>query len=248
MAGRSRRVRAKSGDIRAAASPIRAARRELGSEGLLPGREAKLRAYIRQAEAETRRGELIDKWRPWAGTPETHEKHNALPMRRRASSLHRLERLGKITSDERAGGEEIAMIVEQLQRAASVSAQSLEERVDCSGSGRDHLVESLRRVRLEVAYRTWRLALPQPKRMLIDMVLTDGSWLVIAARHRVGWRRARASLIQCLRLWQSIKEVVWKTLDERDLNDAHKRLGQGTIEMLRPKAPRQAEAELTNGA
>jgi hypothetical protein len=135
------------------------------------------------------------------GTPETHAKIDSTPERRRQSPLHRMERLGKITADERAAAEEIAGVIERIGRSGSIRSASLETRVDYANSARDTLVETLRCVRVEVAYRAWRQAIPGPKAMVLDMILTNQSFVRLAQQHGLHWRTARKRLITALRMW-----------------------------------------------
>src|SRR4051812_41998021 len=86
-------------------------------------------ALHRREESERRHEAMIARWRHKnEGTPETHEKANALPERRRQSPLHRMERLGKISADERAAAGENAGGGERLPRAGTIRAGSLENR------------------------------------------------------------------------------------------------------------------------
>lgn len=220
-AERSAMVRANAAR-RLAALPQRAER---------PTAEQRLAAALhRREESEARREAMILRWRHKnEGTPETHDKVNAVPERRRQSPLQRMERLGKISADERAAAEEIAGVVERIGRAGSIRSVSLETRVDYANSARDHLVESLKRVRLEVAYRAWRQAIPGPRAMVLDMILTNQSFVRLARKHGMQWRTARKRLITALRMWPEMTAAARRDVDREDVEALYTRLGAGTL-------------------
>lgn len=149
--------------------------------------------------------------------------------RKSASSMARLHDKGFITGDEWAAAQEIALVAEMIERSVSVRGASLESRVDSSGSARDVLVERLHMVRMEKAYTKWRMRLPMPKRMVIDMVLSDRELFVIARVHRVGWPRAKRLLKAALGEWASVRADVWRDVDERDVLARYARLGCGEL-------------------
>ncbi len=187
-------------------------------------------ALQRREEAERRHEAMIARWRHKnEGTPETHEKANALPERRRQSPLHRMERLGKISADERAAAEEIAGVAERIRRAGSIRSASLETRIDFANSGRDQLVESLGRIRLEVAYRAWREAIPQPRAMVLDMIMTNQSFVQLARAHGMQWRTARKRLITALRMWPEMAATARRDVDREDVEAVYARLGAGEL-------------------
>lgn len=192
-------------------------------------------ALRRREESEARREAVIERWRhKQDGTPETHEKIAALPDRRRQSPLHRMERLGKISADERAAAEQIASVIERIGRAAAIRSVSLETRVDHAGSGRDHLVESLARVRLEVAYRAWRDAIPEPKAMVLDMVTSNRSFVEQARKYGLQWRTARKRLITALRLWPGMMAAARREVERADVDEIYRRIGALTPSTLPP--------------
>jgi hypothetical protein len=187
-------------------------------------------ALHRREESERRHEAMVARWRHKnEGTPETHEKATALPERRRQSPLHRMERLGKISADERAAAEEIAGVAERIRRAGSIRSVSLETRVDFANSGRDQLVESLKRIRLEVAYRAWCEAIPRPRAMVLDMVLSDQSFVQLARAHGMQWRTARKRLITALRMWPEMAAAVRRDVDREDVEAVYARLGAGEL-------------------
>ncbi|HEX7694601.1 MAG TPA: hypothetical protein VF409_08930 [Sphingomonas sp.] len=221
----------KAGDrlttVRASAARRLAA---LPPRGDRPDAAARLAVAVRRREeSELQREAMIARWRHKNdGTPETHEKIAALPDRRRQSPLYRMERLGKISADERAAAEQIAGVIERIGRAAAIRSVSLETRVDHAGSGRDHLVESLARVRLEVAYRAWRDAIPEPKAMVLDMVTSNRSFVEQARKYGLQWRTARKRLIAALRLWPSMMAAARREVERDDVDEIYRRIGSPT--------------------
>lgn len=245
--GRRRGNRNNDPRTRAGSDPVRQAKAALAGDGspMPPGREAKLRALVRKAEKDVERDRLAVKWSfKNEGTPETHEAIDRVPSRRRQSSLQRMHEMGRITLEELSAGEEIANVIESIERAVSVRCASLEARVDFAASGRDTLVESLGRIRMEVAYRAWRQAIPIPRRMVLDMILSTASYVAIGKRYRVGSRLARKRLVTALRLWSDVKAVVWRDVDRSSVADLYARLGEGTLMAPRPKA----QPAITEGA
>lgn len=182
-----------------------------------------------QAENERTRGEDIV-------TPETLAqgglaKGNA-PDQSRAQTYYRKSRSalaymrerGTLTDDQFGSAMEIASVAEMIERSAGRSSASMEAKVDCSGSARDALNESLYRVRAEGAYTEWRSKLPLPRRMVIDMVTQDAGLTQIAAEHNMGWPRARDILLAALDAWPEIIAKYVKRIDVDDLERAHARL------------------------
>jgi hypothetical protein len=199
-------------------------------DGLPDAADRLAAALQRREEAERRHEAMIARWRHKnEGTPETHEKANALPERRRQSPLHRMERLGKISADERAAAEEIAGVAERIRRAGSIRSASLETRIDFANSGRDQLVESLGRIRLEVAYRAWREAIPQPRTMVLDMIMTNQSFVQLARAHGMQWRTARKRLITALRMWPEMAAAARRDVDREGVEAVYARLGAGEL-------------------
>ena len=103
-----------------------------------------------------------------------------------------MEERGEITADQRAWATEIAMVVEGIEAGVDVRAASYEMRVDNDRGGRDQVLEGIVRVRRHVAYTEWRAGLPDPKRLVLDMIAGEGmSYNAAARRYRVGWRKAK---------------------------------------------------------
>jgi len=110
-----------------------------------------------------------------------------------------------------------------------VRGASLEARVDNSGAGRDILIEQIGLVRIEMAYTRWRLQLPVPRRMFLDMVTSGQPLFRTARRYGMGWPRASRLLIKALDRWIDLREKMVREVDERDVENAHKRVGGGVI-------------------
>ena len=116
-----------------------------------------------------------------------------------------------------------------IERAVSLRGARLEPRVDCGGSARDMLTERLSQVRLEMTYNRWRDRLPMPRRMVIDMVISDRDLVATARVHNVPWREARRRLIAALDLWLELREAVWREIDADDAGRAYRQLGEGRL-------------------
>jgi len=120
--------------------------------------------------------------------------------------------------------QEIAQVAEAIERAVSIRCASIEARVDNSGSGRDFIRERLHIVRMEQAYTRWRMMLPMPKRLVIDMVLTERALVATARVHGVPWRKARNYLIDALDRWEEVKGHVWRCVDTDDVLRVEQRI------------------------
>lgn len=138
------------------------------------------------------------------GTFQTH----ANASRTRQGPLARLFEAGHISRDELAWATEIAMAAEAIERDVAVRVVSYEMRIDCSASGRNEVAESIMAVRMQVAYGHWRRWLPDPKRMILDMIVGDPkAFSTIAKEYGVHKRRTRALLISCLQMWPDALEA-----------------------------------------
>lgn len=144
--------------------------------------------------------------------------------RRSTSSLLRLNQRGVITDDQLAAAHEIALIPERLASDVTARGSSYGARVDCEGSNRDFGFESLSRVRIERAYSVWRLRLPLPRRLVLDMVTEDYQLAAIAKRHHTGWRRAIVVLKDALDLWHELKREAYDAINQDDLDEARRRI------------------------
>ena len=144
--------------------------------------------------------------------------------RKSRSALAYMRERGSLTDDQYGSAMEIASVAEMIESSVASSGASMEARVDCSGSARDALNESLYRVRAEGAYTEWRSKLPLPRRMVIDMVTRDAGLSAIAAAHNMGWPKARRILVEALKDWPGIMAKYCKRIDQAELDRAHERL------------------------
>lgn len=145
-------------------------------------------------------------------------------VRKTRSALEYMRQQGSLTDEQYYSAQRIAQIAEMIEKQVSLGCASMEARVDCSGSARDALNESLYRVRAEAAYTEWRAKLPLPRRMVIDMVTQDAGLSRIASEHNMGWPKARRILTEALDRWPEIVARIVKQIDAEDLAAQHARL------------------------
>lgn len=136
---------------------------------------------------------------------------------------------GSITEEQFEASVQIARVAEMIGRSGSVRSASLEARVDCSGAAKDMLIERLSHAQLEVAYNRWRIHLPVPRRMVIDLAIGSISINTAARLYRIRKTKARSYLIDALNRWINVHDHVRKTIDEDDLKSAQFRAGGGFI-------------------
>lgn len=195
----------------------------------------------RQAKLDEQLAKRLDadalnaKWSHKQGTPETLERINRIPRRQRQSPLVRMYHSGKISIDELAAAEQIASVIEMIQRAVAPKTSNLEARVDCSGAAKDVLAEGLNRIRMETAYRLWRDQLPVPRQMILEMIQTNQPYTQTARKFGVNWRTARKRLITSLQNWMVIFEDVQKNVSAADVLDIYWKLGEGVLLAPPPK-------------
>lgn len=213
---------------------------QTATEALIAALERRAENERLAAMSEAEREALAARWsHKNEGTPETHEKFNAVPQRRRDWPLARMVRLGTIDADELASAHEIASVAEMIERQVGIGAASLEARVDHSASARDALVESLGRVRMEVAYTSWRAAIMEPRRMILDMLLTNVSYVELARINGLHWRTAKKRLIHALRIWPSHK-IAARAVDREEVEEVYRRIGEGILLQPKPKTEEPA--------
>jgi len=200
-----------------------------------------MRRQLVSAKAELRSAELQERYGHRPGTPETYAAIEAIAPNRLQWPIRRMHEGGGINDDQLLAAEEIASIAEMIESAVSVRGASFEARVDQSGSGSAALVEHFTRVRLEIIYSRWRLRLPTPKRLVLDMVLTNQALTATARSYGTPWRAARKVLIDSLDRWSNIKEHVWSSVDAEEVEAAHQRVGGGTLVLPRPRARQRNE-------
>jgi hypothetical protein len=181
-----------------------------------PGRAAAERR-LRKQRAET----LADWKHKNEGTPETHERAS----RRNQGALAQLYKSGAIDAEQLASAEEIAQIHDRIGADVAVRTASLETRVDLGPRHYDTLHdERIGQVRREMAYSSWRDALPAPAPVLDMLTGERAGFTIVAARYRMHNRKAKRLLIHALDLWPEMLGRVCKLVDERDLLIAHARL------------------------
>jgi hypothetical protein len=204
------------------------------TDELISRLERRWEAEKKQQDQKIAQDALQVRWAHKAGTPETHERIEIIPSRRRQHPLERMHQQGKVSDDEMNAAWDIQNVREMLDRAMSISSASLEARVDCSGSARDALVESLGRVRIEVTYSLWRRQLTHPA-MILQMICSNLSYAAVAKHYAIDFRKVRKMLISALRLWNSIRLDVKRTLKSDDVREVYGKLGQGTLVAPRPR-------------
>lgn len=201
-----------------------------------------IRIQIEHAKRDHARELLMDQYGHKRGTPETYAKIDAIPANRRQSPIDRMYESGQITIEQQAAATEIAVVAEAIERMAGVRGASLEARVDNEGASRDVLLETLSRIRLEATYTAWRNQLPMPRRMYLDMILTNRSLVATARVYGAPWRPTRARLLRALDRWHDLKEITWRTVDEGDVQRIYAKLGEGILLPPRPKIDAREDA------
>jgi len=190
---------------------------------------AELRLRLERARLAVYQAELVDQYGHRAGTPETYAKINAVDPGKRQNPVARMFEDGQLTEEQFDAANQIAAVVEAIERIVSVRGASLEARVDCSGAARDLLIESLALIRLDVIYSAWRNRLPTPKRLVIDMLTANRSLVATARVHRVNWRKARKWMLSALDRWIEIREQHWHAIGEDDVQAIYAKLGCGVL-------------------
>lgn len=148
------------------------------------------------------------------GTCETH----ANAAKTRQGALARLFESGAIDREQLEWAAEISAVAESIERDVSVRTASMEARVDASGRFGVALIEGVRWVRLQMAYTRWRLFLPMPKRLVLDMIVGDPIGFTVAARrYGVHNRRAKKLLIQAIDRWPDCVEWACNQVDRDDI-------------------------------
>jgi hypothetical protein len=131
------------------------------------------------------------------GTPETWEHAE----KTHTDCLVQLERNGSIDKEQLEWAAQIANVYRSLESDVAIKVASLEARVDQSRRA-TAAVEGVRRVRLHLAYGYWRDQLPDPKQMILDMIVGDPiGYTVAAKRYGVHNRKAKRLLIAAIDSW-----------------------------------------------
>lgn len=202
-----------------------------------------MRQSLSDAQRDVARLQLLFDHGHKQGTPETYAQMDLIPTNRRQSPIDRMYESGQITIEQQNAANEIASVAEAIESSVGVRGASLEARVDNSGAGRDALVEHFSRVRMEIAYTAWRDRLPMPRRMYLDMVLTNRSLVATARVYGVAWRPARKRLIEALDRWSDIKEATFRNVDQEDVERVYAKLGGGILISPEPKPERFHDVE-----
>lgn len=162
---------------------------------------------------------------------ETGTKAKAV-RRRSISSLVRMHQTGRLDNAQYEAAIRIARVAERIERDVGIRGSAGEHRVDCSSTSRDVLVEYLGQVRDEATYNRWRLRIPLPRRMILDMIMVDRPLATTARMYGKRWedrpgRKGGCTLfIDALDLWIDLRERIGQSIDERDLSVAHARLAR----------------------
>ncbi len=177
-------------------------------------------AQLKSEEANLQKARLsiAERWSHKAeGTVQTHEYAS-----RRGDPLTRLFIAGHIDRDQLTAAEEINEVFEGIERDVAVRVVGYEARVDRTRSGAVNgslrHIETVRRVRMEVAYSWWRTRLPRPCSAVLEMLVGDQlSFSTVALRHGMHKRRARRLLIDALDLWPEALKRAELVVDEASL-------------------------------
>lgn len=153
------------------------------------------------------------------GTPETHEAAGT-----HHDALNQLKANGTIDAEQKEAADEIANVYRSIEADVGIKVASLEARVDSSPRRAAMVAEGVYRVRMHLAYRYWRYALPAPKQLVLDMIVGDPiGYTVAARRYRVHNRKAKRLLIEALDRWQLCVDQAFDIVDDgviRRLNEA----------------------------
>jgi hypothetical protein len=176
------------------------------------------------AEAE-RHGDYVERF-------VTHVETNTKAQTKRNNLVTPLDRMfedGQLTAEQHQAVGEIQLICESIQRSAGMRGASFKARVDNEGAGRDALIESLGRVRLEVLYSKWRKQLPMPRQMYLDIIVTGHALKASSRSHNHPWRKTRKRMIDALDRWNALRERTWSNVDRDDVEVVYRKLGCGVL-------------------
>lgn len=149
------------------------------------------------------------------------DRSQATVKRRKSSSgLVRLHENGRITDEQFKASMKIAIVMEYIQRDASIKSSSIQARVDNSSGNRNNLLEGIERIRDEVTFSHWRRRLPTPKRLILDMLTVDRPLAATARVYRLSWARARMALVDALDLWIQLRDDADRLVDEDEVKSA----------------------------
>lgn len=153
-------------------------------------------------------------------TPETL----AHAERHHVDSLVQMERNGTIDREQLEWAAEIANVHRSIESDVTIGNASLEARVDCSGRG-PMVQEGIRRVRLHMAYTSWRELLPAPKQLVLDMIVGDRIGYTVAARRYGLWKgRAKRYLLEALDRWPECVTAAYRSISDEDIRSLQESL------------------------
>lgn len=156
---------------------------------------------------------LAAKWSHKQGTPETLEHAS----RTHQGALAQLHLNGTIDAEQLEWAAQIANVHRSIESDVAVVIASLEARVDQSRST-NLAGESIRRVRLHHAYTIWRDELPQPKGLVLDMLVGEPvGYTVAAKRYRVHNRTARQRLLHAIDRWPECVSLAYRIVTEQEV-------------------------------
>lgn len=142
-------------------------------------------------------------------------------VRRGISSLVRMHGNGTLTNDQYGAAMRIQRVAERIGRDVSTRSANLEGWVDNSSGPKGMLSERLSQVHDEMAYSKWRLTLPMPRQMILDMILVDRPLSRTARLYRMDWPRAKRLFLASLDKWGEIYQGIHVT--RQDVDNAHAR-------------------------
>lgn len=219
------------------ASPAAKTVAKVRSEAVMVSRSSWAQRHPALAAEERRlRDRRLDLPKRWShkaqGTPETHEHHRTKPE----GALARMHLSGAISADQLAWGVAIAETYARIGADAHVKTASLETRIDASRNGDGTFYEKLELVWREVAFTRWRKALDRPAKrkaptqhaapggnaaIVLEMIVEDVGYTVVAKRRCIGNLKAKRMLIDALDLWARELCEVSREIDPATLAAAH---------------------------
>lgn len=162
--------------------------------------------------------QLAERWsHKGKATAQTMEAANSTHQ----GALAQLHANGTIDAEQLEWAAEIANVHRSIESDVAMSVASLEARVDNSGRGRGKVIESIKRVRLHLAYGLWREDLPAPKGLVLDMIVGDSiGYTVAAKRYRVHNRKAKRLLIEAIDRWPVWVDRIYRMYSDEQIDEA----------------------------
>lgn len=134
---------------------------------------------------------------------------------------------GGLTPEQFRAAEEIVAVIELIRSDVGCRGAMLQMRVDQSRALIDAALESLARVRAEVAYSLWRQRLPMPRQMVIDMLTLPQPMFRTARSYGVGWPKARKLLTAALDRWDEALDQSMRRIDQAEVDAVLARIENG---------------------